>query len=585
MSLTKVSYSMIDGVGVNAKDYGAIGNGVSSDTTAIQSLFDAAAATSAKEVFFPAGTYLLTNPNNNPSYTAAIVISGLKNCVVRGTKGTKFTVSNAGSATVGFGFFRIEQCENVTFENFEIDGSGLAVTTGSNRLWGIGCVNFDVNNPATDLPVLNKQLEFAHLYLHDCGGGIQVIRRTLSIADTPMTDGLSVHDCRMENLLGVDHGVAAPRTRNVHVFNNSFINDIANVTIQDNMAVDVSSGAEVAHIHNNYVYGFMFGMKCESTATAGPSGTEVRASKRVTFENNRLEEIGDPTIFVVPGPSGGDTFGIKANGKDCLVIGNTIKPRTVNVTTGGLALGIVVVNTHNEDSHVLVEGNTVYGCQYGILHNDTTSTTNECSVDIRSNRLQDASLYGVLAQANCTIDSNRIFRVGKSAIAIQLPVENTFVRNNIAIDCASVNNDVIPNTVVFYQEGTGAVGLFTFENNTIIDTRGAGAAQYGYYFRTGIGNTNPFILSPGYTYGLLNAVGYDKYFSVVGESLAFDAITSVGPRTIYATNSPAVLFPWSTMTWRVGDRCVMSVPAVGVPKAWVCTVAGTPGTWVSEGNL
>lgn len=37
--------------------------------------------------------------------------------------------------------------------------------------------------------------------------------------------------------------------------------------------------------------------------------------------------------------------------------------------------------------------------------------------------------------------------------------------------------------------------------------------------------------------------------------------------------------------WEVGDRVAKSVPAVGSPKAWICTVAGTPGTWVSEGNL
>jgi hypothetical protein len=37
--------------------------------------------------------------------------------------------------------------------------------------------------------------------------------------------------------------------------------------------------------------------------------------------------------------------------------------------------------------------------------------------------------------------------------------------------------------------------------------------------------------------------------------------------------------------WLVGDRTVNLTPAVGQPKAWVCTVAGVPGTWVSEGNL
>jgi hypothetical protein len=38
-------------------------------------------------------------------------------------------------------------------------------------------------------------------------------------------------------------------------------------------------------------------------------------------------------------------------------------------------------------------------------------------------------------------------------------------------------------------------------------------------------------------------------------------------------------------SWAVGDRSVNSTPVVGQPKAWSCTVAGTPGTWVSEGNL
>ena len=41
----------------------------------------------------------------------------------------------------------------------------------------------------------------------------------------------------------------------------------------------------------------------------------------------------------------------------------------------------------------------------------------------------------------------------------------------------------------------------------------------------------------------------------------------------------------TTGTYLVGDRVVNYPPIVGQPKAWVCTVAGTPGTWVSEGNL
>jgi hypothetical protein len=41
----------------------------------------------------------------------------------------------------------------------------------------------------------------------------------------------------------------------------------------------------------------------------------------------------------------------------------------------------------------------------------------------------------------------------------------------------------------------------------------------------------------------------------------------------------------TTGTWKRGDRCVNTSLAVGSPKAWSCTVTGTPGTWASEGNL
>jgi len=41
----------------------------------------------------------------------------------------------------------------------------------------------------------------------------------------------------------------------------------------------------------------------------------------------------------------------------------------------------------------------------------------------------------------------------------------------------------------------------------------------------------------------------------------------------------------TTGSWIRGSRVENALASVGSPKAWVCTVSGTPGTWVSEGNL
>jgi hypothetical protein len=56
-------------------------------------------------------------------------------------------------------------------------------------------------------------------------------------------------------------------------------------------------------------------------------------------------------------------------------------------------------------------------------------------------------------------------------------------------------------------------------------------------------------------------------------------LTDNGLKIAFATAAP------TSLTWAVGDRLYNSTPVVGSPKSWVCTVAGTPGTWVSEGNL
>lgn len=52
-----------------------------------------------------------------------------------------------------------------------------------------------------------------------------------------------------------------------------------------------------------------------------------------------------------------------------------------------------------------------------------------------------------------------------------------------------------------------------------------------------------------------------------------------GAKLVWRTAAP------TSGTWVAGSQAINSAPAVGSPKGWRCTVGGTPGTWVSEGNL
>ena len=64
MSLTKVTYSMINSSIFNVLDYGAVGDGVADDTASVQAAINAAVASvsaGGATVYFPRGNYNCTN--------------------------------------------------------------------------------------------------------------------------------------------------------------------------------------------------------------------------------------------------------------------------------------------------------------------------------------------------------------------------------------------------------------------------------------------------------------------------------------------------------------------------------------------
>jgi hypothetical protein len=90
MALTKVSYSMITGAPVNVLDFGAVGDGVTDDTAAIQAAVNAVFAAGGGEIFFPKGTYLVSTTLE------------MKNAVsLRGTGDTSKILTNADIVTFG----------------------------------------------------------------------------------------------------------------------------------------------------------------------------------------------------------------------------------------------------------------------------------------------------------------------------------------------------------------------------------------------------------------------------------------------------------------------------------------------------
>lgn len=582
-------------------EYGVPNDGVTDATPAIQAMNDALrdAGVSA-DIVFPPGTYLCLNPANETgdprSYAAAVKWRGLTNCRIRGMKGTVFTQGPGGAGAPEYGLFRVEQCTNVEICHFAADGSGINIKgVGAARSNFLFWCNHDLDTKA-DLPIANSGIHIHHLTLSNFGGGMCQATRTEAGFPNPLiTNGVSIHDIIASNVSGQNHFVSAPYTENLHVYNCRAINPLTAVAQIGNLFIDCSAWCKNALVENNLGIGFTGGGKAETHTGVGPGSNEDHCSEDVTFFKNRFLECGDPFTLIFPGAGGGGWYGIKLNGLNHQAIGNTITARVTNATTGGLYQGIVMLNTAvtPTDSKQLALNNSITGTVLGINHDSPSDTNRRFAADILYNKIRDLVIpstaiagndgTGIIASRNALIEGNDIFRTPRMAVQINTP-DQTFVRRNYAYDCASTAFATIAAKVVMVQSGSGAQGYFEFDGNVITDSRGASAAAYGYFLEGGTTYANKYVFNPGLTDGLLTGISYDTYFSYQGKTWVTAGMTRQ-PREFFATQSPQTGGAANLASWLKGDRAINSNPAVGSPKAWICTVAGSPGTWVSEGNL
>lgn len=114
MTLTKATYSMIEGAPVNVLDYGAVGNGVADDTAAIQAAVNAGSA-----VYIPAGTYIVDIVNLVADTfifgDGAATILKQKSTFVGGSTGSLYANSGLAGATI----------DNITIRDLRIEGTNI----------------------------------------------------------------------------------------------------------------------------------------------------------------------------------------------------------------------------------------------------------------------------------------------------------------------------------------------------------------------------------------------------------------------------------------------------------------------------
>lgn len=114
MSLTKVTYSMIDGAVVNVLDYGAVPDGVTDSTAAIQTALNVGGA-----IYFPAGTYLVKDSSDT---AGAVVLAPVSNSLIFGD-GDDTIIKLGPHTTIKHNIFRLDNKSNVTIRDLKLDGN------------------------------------------------------------------------------------------------------------------------------------------------------------------------------------------------------------------------------------------------------------------------------------------------------------------------------------------------------------------------------------------------------------------------------------------------------------------------------
>jgi hypothetical protein len=234
---------------------------------------------------------------------------------------------------------------------------------------------------------------------------------------------------------------------------------------------------------------------------------------------------------------GGILIAVVANGKDCFVSNNSITGTNAVDANSGKNAGI------NFTGRVHCTGNIITTFNRGIQSNLTARTTDL----ICANNSLNNMVFGICGNAEIGpwLVSDNAFTSITNNLCHAGPYQGTMLRQA--------------------QVGPSKVDIIQV---TATAPPATGTWEVGDYVK----NSTPAVGKPKGWYCTVRATHPSLATWVSEENLL----------TISEYQGTAIP---TVGTFAVGDRVWNSTPAVGSPKSWVCTVAGTQGTWVSEGEL
>lgn len=494
---------------VSVKDFGAVGDGVTDDTTAIQAALDF-----GKSVHFPNGTYKTTDQ---------LSLISRDDVSITGDNATISATFNNINKWVLY----LQACSNVTVSGISITANGTLLDNYPTQLGGIDVGTNGINFVGCSSCAIDG------CYLTRVNKGIQINNGFRNL----------VTNCRIYEVgrLGIspreeDHCIVSGNIIEVvsGSSDNKKYSDGIYVYACTNTVVTANTVEDVRRI----------GIVLEENGAADPN-TRPR-NKRVIVSNNVVQNAHDALSTEVNAciwvePTCGD--------ETCIIQGNTC--------TRSDSFGIY------GNSGVNVIGNVCDDCTYGI---DATDGPFNVKGNVCVNNTQAGIRYR--SGAPGIIDGNTVknnaqgIRIDQSSIVYKVTVTNNVIQDNdtrgLSFDFTAagtspqVTSQVTNNT--FISSGDEGVTTTQQPYGIWVNTNAAGISPYSYYRACNFEN-NSFIYTGTFT------TGYPGNINVTPADLSIEGVLT----SLIGFNTSGKLGPV-----QLGKAPIGSEPEVGLTFAGKC---------------
>lgn len=582
---------------VSVKDFGAVGNGITNDTSAFVS-----AALLGKKVYVPSGTYIVTH--------STIVCADGTEFYGEGTlKDLSTPTVTAGNPN--FGFIRVTKNNKI---------SGLNFIGTDNRLFAVTGQSSTARGTVENIRVSNLTTYECGIFITEPQQGFTYNRIdepfTSWIQNGPVTSdmiakNIVVRDCTMEG-----DTTYTPSAGNC---NSSQAHGTAFVYATDCQSV------------NNIISNARFGEWAYGGGVIGSDDFSITVSPRwcqnILFSGSSCREIfgsfmSKTTNGVIQGTTTIDFEDVTVNfegSSNCVAVGNVVN----NIGYGGGALTALagcdgvdfigntvtisagastnMVNTFSGNQNLVYSGNIfrAYGSATPkiIIRNRRTAVATLCPsptrfVYFKDNVLVKCDLLIEDVSDGLVVSGNRI-STPTNTNALRMVECPTFELTenllNLTTNGALSGQSTSPIQSVLSAATYGSVDV---RGNRITGTTGeSGITIFGSQGSSCVAvvsdnRTNAIFLDNSWIFFVTNQLRGRVQFERNLLSTALDT-AHIGASVLKSISGGVLTSQFITMsnaiptvgTWKVGDVVFKQIPTAGSTPGWICTTAGTPGTW------